>query len=61
MMNLLIGILSETLVNVLEVEDQLKYQGFLELIITLETMQSYLSCCSKKDDKKHHLVFVRDT
>jgi hypothetical protein len=37
MMNLLIGILSEKLVEILEIKDQFLYKELLDLIITLET------------------------
>jgi hypothetical protein len=36
MMNLLIGILSEKLVEILEIKKQLLYRELLDLIITLE-------------------------
>jgi hypothetical protein len=59
MMNLLVGILSEKLADILEIESRVNYEALLDLVFTLEVMQSWF--LSKDAEKWHqHLVYVRN-
>jgi hypothetical protein len=60
MMNLLIGILSEKLVEILAIKEQILYSELLEMIIVLEEKYSWFSKKPEYFDK-HHLVYVIDT
>jgi hypothetical protein len=59
MMNLLVGILSEKLADILEIESRVNYEALLDVVFTLEVMRSWFL---SKDTEKghHHLVFVRN-
>jgi hypothetical protein len=59
MMNLLIGILSEKLSDILEIKDRVDYEALLDLIFGLEVMRSWF-LTENSEKGHHHLVYVRN-
>ena len=60
MMNLIIGIITEKLSDLLDLKIQNNYKNLLDIIIDLETFMIWKRCCNSPS-KMHHLVFCEET